>query len=391
MSQSLATRVALPFSLLAGASFLSSAGARVVDPLLHVVASDFNVAVSSVSIIVAAFTLPYGLNQILLGPIGDRFGKLRVMFFALLGYTVATALCALAPSLPLLTVARACAGAASAGLIPVGLAYIADNVPYEGRQVAMARLLNGIVLAQILAGPFGGLFGQYVGWRGVFLLLSACALVVAALMARHLLAFGDAPPIAAGFEYGNYKLLFRNRMSRLLLLGAMVDGMVFAGTFPFLAPYLRDAFGLSYAQVGVVLAFFGLGIFGYTQGARRLVPLLGEKGLVLAGGVVAAAGLAIGMLAQRWEAFIVVEPMLGLGYFMLHSVVQARATEMLPTARGTAVSGFAFMLFLGQSIGALLVGLGIAWFGYRTTFWIDAGGVLLLGLALRVLFEREAS
>jgi len=390
MDQLSPTRVAVPFSLLAGASFLSSAGARVVDPLLHVVATDFNVAVGSVSIIVAAFTLPYGLNQILLGPVGDRFGKLRVMFFALLGYAVATAFCALAPSLPFLTLARACAGVASAGLIPVGLAYVADHVPYEGRQVAMARLLNGIVLAQILAGPFGGLFGQYVGWRGVFLLLSACALVVAALLARHLRMFGDARPVAGRFTYSNYALLFHNRMSRLLLLGTMVDGMVFSGTFPFLAPYLRDAFALSYAQVGVLLAFFGLGIFGYTYGARRLIAFLGEKGLVLAGGVVAAAGLAIGMLAGRWEPFILVEPMLGFGYFMLHSVVQARATEMLPTARGTAVSGFAFMLFLGQSIGALLVGAGIAVVGYRTTFWIDAGGVLLLGVALRVLLRPQA-
>ncbi len=390
MDQHTPVRTALPFSLLAGASFLSSSGARVVDPLLHVIATDFSVSVGSVAVVVAAFTLPYGLNQLLLGPVGDRLGKLRVMFFALLGYAVATALCAAAPSLPLLTLARACAGAASAGLIPVGLAYIGDNVPYEGRQVAMTRLLNGIVLAQIFAGPFGGLFGQYVGWRGVFLLLSACALVVAGLLGRHLRIFGDAPPVAARYNYGNYRLLFRDRANRLLLLGAMVDGMVFTGTFPFLAPYLRDAFGLSYAQVGVLLAFFGFGIFGYTYGARRLIALLGETGLVLTGGIVAAAGLAIGMLAQRWELFMLVEPMLGLGYFMLHSVVQARATEMLPAARGTAVSGFAFMLFLGQSIGALLVGLGIAEFGYRTTFWIDAGGVLLLGIVLRALLRRQA-
>ncbi len=390
MDRTSPVRAALPFSLLAAASFLSSAGARVVDPLLHVIATDLNVAIGSVSIIVAAFTLPYGLNQLLLGPVGDRFGKLRVMFFALLAYAVATALCAAAPSLSSLTLARGCAGAASAGLIPIGLAYIADNVPYAGRQVAMARLLNGIVLAQIFAGPFGGLFGQYVGWRGVFVVLAAVALVVAGLLGRHHRTYGDAPPVAARFGYGNYRLLLRHPMSQLLLLGALADGMVFTGSFPFLAPYLREEFGLSYAQVGVLLAFFGFGIFGYTSGARRLIALLGETGLVLAGGIIAAAGLAIGMLAQRWELFMLVEPMLGLGYFMLHSVVQARATELLPAARGTAVSSFAFMLFLGQSIGALLVGLGITEFGYRATFWIDAGGVLLLGVALRALLRRQA-
>ena len=80
----------LPLGLLAAAGFLSSAGARVVDPLLHAIATDFSVTVPQVSVVIAAFTLPYGLNQLVLGPVGDRFGKLRVMLGALLGYALFT-------------------------------------------------------------------------------------------------------------------------------------------------------------------------------------------------------------------------------------------------------------------------------------------------------------
>ena len=62
---------ALPILLLAAAGFLSSAGARVIDPLLSVIALDFGTTVPAVSIVVAAYTLPYGLCQVLLGPAGS--------------------------------------------------------------------------------------------------------------------------------------------------------------------------------------------------------------------------------------------------------------------------------------------------------------------------------
>ena len=99
MSQGTAERTALPLGLLGAAAFLSSAGARVVDPLLHAIATDFGVGVPDLWIVIAAFTLPYGLSQLLLGPVGDRFGKLRVMLAALAGYALFTGACALASDL----------------------------------------------------------------------------------------------------------------------------------------------------------------------------------------------------------------------------------------------------------------------------------------------------
>ncbi len=383
-----AVRQALPIGLLAAAGFLSSAGARVIDPLLAVISQDFKVTVAASSIVVAAFTLAYGFSQLVLGPVGDRVGKLRLMLGALCGYAVFTGACALASGLPMLIGMRILAGAASAGLIPVCLAYIGDAVPYERRNLAISRFLIGIVLAQILAGPVGGLFGEFIGWRGVFLLLSSISVVVAALLFVAMRGLPDAVGTKT-FNPTHYLRLARSTNARLLLLAALVEGAVMIGVFPFIAPFLHQEFGLSFAAVGLVLSCFGLGALAYTRAASRLVPALGEAGLVGCGGGLIVLGLVATSVVRQKFAFVAIEAMLGLGYFMLHPVLQTRASELLPEARATAVSLFVFMLFLGSSLGALAFGGAIAAFGYRVGFAIDAAAVGLLTLWLTRLVRRR--
>lgn len=369
----------VPITLLAAAGFLSSAGARVVDSLLDVIAGDFGVGVPLVALVLAAFTVPYGLLQLVMGPVADRVGKIRVLIGALIGYAAATAGCAFAADLEALTAMRAVAGGASAGLIPVCLAYIGDNTPYEVRQITLSRFLAGVVFAQILAGPIGGVFGEFISWRGVFLLLAGAALLLAGCLIWQ--RRGAAPAVAAHPVRRAYRDLIRRGSTELMLLTAL-DGVVFTGTVPFIAPFLHERFGLSYAMAGLVLAFFGLGTLLYIRSAKRLIAQLGECGLVLTGGLVGAAGMALAAAGPNALAYVPAEILLGLGYFMLHSVLQARATELLPDARSTATSGFAFMLFMGQAAGALLCARGIELAGYRAVFGADACAIAALGLLL---------
>ncbi len=379
---------ALPLGLLAAAGFLSAAGARVMDPLLHVIATDFGTTIPAVSIVVAAYTLPYGLFQILLGPLGDRFGKLRVMLGALVLLTLANIGCALSATLDALTLLRIASGGASAAIIPLGMAYVADAVDYRDRQVTLSRYLNGTVLAQVAAGPLGGVFGQFLGWRGVFLVLAAGTATIAAALARRIANLADRRGTTA-FSIATYAVLLRSRVARIVLVAALIDGMVLMGSFPFLAPYMHEAFALPYAVVGLVLACFGLGALGYIRSARIVVPRLGEPGMVFAGGVVMSAGVTVAVITPVWPVLVVVQSALGFGFFLLHGVLQSRATEMLVHARATAVASFAFMLFLGQSLGALAMGALIARLGYRDAFLCDAAAVLALGIWLSRLLRPQ--
>jgi predicted MFS family arabinose efflux permease len=383
----LAPRI-LPMALLAAAGFLSAAGARVVDPLLSPIAHDFATTVPAASIIIAAFTLPYGLNQLLLGPLGDRYGKLRVMLGGLIGYTVFTSACALATGLPALVLLRACAGASSAGLIPVCLAYIGDAGPYEQRQITLSRFATGVVLAQIMAGPFGGAVGEFVGWRGAFAALGLAGFAVAVTLALRIRDLPDRrnPAAASGAAY---RALLARADARTLLAATAVEGALTGGVIPFIAPYLHAKFQLSYAVIGLVLACFGLGTFAYTRAARFIVPRTDEASLVLAGGVLIGAVMLAVFGGGHWLLFAPALVAIGFGYFMMHTVLQSRATELTPQARSTAVAAFVFMLFLGQALGALGFAAAIAAWGYRAAFFAAAPCLASLGCWLWSLMRRH--
>src|SRR5258706_14220994 len=172
------------FIALSLAAFFSGVSQRVTDPLLPRLAGEFSVSLGAASWVVTVFTIGYGLNQLFFGPVGDRFGKYRVIAWACIGCSLATLLCALAPGLNWLLVARLAAGSEAAAIIPLSMAWIGDVVPYEQRQPVLARFLIGQIVGVAMGQLLGGLAADFLGWRVPFYLLTAGLLL------------GRAPPFS---------------------------------------------------------------------------------------------------------------------------------------------------------------------------------------------------
>ncbi len=375
----------LPIGLFALAGFTTGSGMRVLDPLLPMLAADFGVTVSVATGVVAAFLLPYGLVQLVAGPLGDRLGKPRVACLALLVYAVAMLASALAPAYPALLAFRAAAGLAAGAVIPLLMAHLGDAVPYEERQGAIGTFSTGMVMAQLVTGPAAGVIAEAAGWRLPFALLGLLALGVGVAMAVRLgpsLWRGAAGAGGRG-RAGYAALLARPQGRRLLAIAFLNGACLFGGAFPFVGSLLIERFGRSPAEAGVIVAGFGLGAFLYTRIARRLVRRFGERGLLLMGGVGLAAGLLGLALAPGWPAVAALQLGLGFAFYLFHGVLQTRATEALPEARGTAVGGFAMALFMGQAAGSLAFGLVLALAGYGAAFAAAGAGVLALALYAR--------
>jgi hypothetical protein len=232
------------------AAFMVQADARVIDPLLHVVAHDFHTTPPAAAIVISSYALPYGLFQLLYGPIGDRVGKLRVMAACLALFSIGTFGCAFVPDIPVFAVLRFLTGVVAAAVIPMSLGYIGDKFPYEGRQIALGRFMSALMLGQIVGSTVGGLFGQYLGWRNVFIALGVAAFAVSILLAREGRRFPETPGVS---RRPGYLTLLKLPGSPLVLGTVMVEGLFVFGGLAYLASSLTDRFDINYAYAGLMV------------------------------------------------------------------------------------------------------------------------------------------
>jgi predicted MFS family arabinose efflux permease len=269
------------FFALAAAAFVSGANLRLFDALLPTVARDFGVLPTTASVVITAFTLAYGLFQVVHGPLGDRLGKLRVVGVATLIAAAASFGCSFASSLETLTILRFATGIGAAAIVPLSLAWVGDNTPYDRRQAAIGRLLSFILMGQILGPALGGALAEFVDWRRVFDVLAAIFLIVSVvLLAVDRRAARPKGMAGTGSIVDNYLRVLRDPWVRTVMLTVFLEGGLFYGAFAYTGAYLKERFDLSYLLIGGLLAGFGLGGVIYSVMVRWLLVRFGETGFV---------------------------------------------------------------------------------------------------------------
>jgi predicted MFS family arabinose efflux permease len=154
------------------------------------------------------------------------------------------------------------------------------------------------------------------------------------------------------------------------------------GAMPFLGALLRARFELSYLVIGLILAGIAVGSLLFTLSVRSLLPRLGERRLLAGGGLVSGAGFVAAVIMPHWLISIPVMVAIGFGFFMLHNTMQALASEIAPSSRATGLTLFVFCVFLGQGIGAFVLGAIIDHWGYGAAFGTAATVVVALGFWL---------
>lgn len=386
----------LAFVALSLAAFGSGVSQRVADPMLPRFAVEFDVSLGAASWIVTIFTLGYGFNQLCFGPLGDRFGKYRVIAWACVACAGASLLCALAPGFQTLLVARVIAGAMLAAIIPLAMAWIGDVVPYEQRQPVLARFLIGQILGVSAGQLLGGLAADYLGWRVPFFLLAAGFVGVSVLlfsMLRRLPARARSVSTADGHAlqrlFREFARVLRQPWACVVILTVFLEGAFLYGAFAFIATHLHQTHGLSLSASGAVVMLFGFGGFLFATTSRPLVQHLGETGLARWGGIAMFASLLAIALQPIWWWSLPACFVAGLGFYMLHNTLQTNATQMAPERRGAAVAAFAFCFFTGQSAGLALAGAAMASIGTRGIIVVAAVGVLVVAFGFAQLKAKQ--
>jgi predicted MFS family arabinose efflux permease len=296
----------------------------------------------------------------------------------------------------LLRWARVAAGATAAAIIPLSMAWIGDVIDYEHRQPVLARFLIGQIVGLSAGVWLGGYTADHLSWRAPYvaiaLLLAGVSVVLFAIWRR-------LPPVARAMRRSEGSALARmiedfgdvlgRPWARRVLVTVFLEGAFLYGPFAFIPAHLHLRFGVPLSMAGSLVMLYGLGGLLFALGSARLVPRLGEVGLVRWGGTLLALSLAGVAYTPAWAGAVPGCLLAGLGFYMLHNTLQINATQMAPQRRGAAVAAFASCFFLGQSAGVALAAEGVERWGTPAAIAFGALGVIAVALNFARLRARR--
>ncbi|MGH6816354.1 MAG: MFS transporter [Hyphomicrobiaceae bacterium] len=377
--------------VLALSAFVGAVAVRIVDPVVPDIAHALNSTTATAALLASAFAFPYAFGQPILGPLSDAVGKARIIQVCMAVLAAMLVLSALAPTIETLFAARIVAGLAAGGIFPAAFAMLGDRVAFAERQVTLSRVLMAALAGQLTGAIGSGLIAAAVGWRTVMTLsgiLAAAAAIVAMAGLKPRAGVQRTSFTLANMRIG-YAAVFRNPRTPICFAAVFVEGLAMFGLLPYVATLLQERAAGGIKEAGFVIAGMGLGGLLFTFAVRKILQVLrGMLNLMRAGGVLAGAGLAAVAFAGPWPWQMAAFTLAGSGFFMLHNSLQTQATELAPSARGSAVALHAFFFFLGQATGPVLYGFGLAVAGPVATILTAAAVMAILGFVIAELLSR---
>lgn len=358
----------LTLATLCAATLVAQVDTSVVNLAVRPVGAYFHVQVSALQWVVDSYNLVYAVLLLTGGLLADIYGRRRVFMAGAGVFTLASLLCAAAPSVAILITGRALAGVGAALLLPASLAIIRvvwSDAAQRGRALGIWAACNG--LAFVIGPGLGGVLIGRFGWRSIFLVVVPLGLAALLLASRSIPESSD--PQHRRFD------------ASAQLLGALALGGLAVA-----AIQSHDALGAALAALAVSLVALVLFLkLEAKRGPRALVPLDMFRNREFSGAVAATAGMTFGMygvlflLPLTWQSAGTLEP-LGAGLalmpmalvFVLVSPFSGALTRRLGarfmTGGGVTIIGCGLLVIAATArsaslpaveVGMMLTGLGM--------------------------------
>lgn len=382
----------IPLVVVLGAVALAvSYNQRMLDPLTAVIARDAAYEVSRVVLLSPAFTLPYALGQPLLGPLADSLGKAKVLRLSMLLILFSSAAGYFATDYWWLFFWRFLAGIGAGGIIPVALALIADRTPVEERQIALSHFMSVVMIGQLYVSPLSAWLASHVGWQFNFVVAAGMATFSTLLLLWRVKPNPAAvrKPFSVPAAARTYRAILSSPIARTCYAAVFAEGSFIFSIVPHIAPYLEFRHLGGSVEAGYVLAAMGVGGMLYAAAIRALARRHSIFMLMQAGTLMIAAGLAGVALLPSWPLIALAYGIVGFGFYMLHSGLQTRVTEVMPESRASVVSLHAFSMFIGFAVGPPVFGWLAGTIGFAPAILFCAAGILLAGTGAVQFLRRR--
>jgi len=367
----------------------------VIMGMLPIVGADLGVDVPTAGQYVSSYAIGVVVGAPLLTALTVRLARRWTLVGLLVLFTLGNLLSALGPTHEALLATRFLTGLPHGAFFGVGVLVAASLVAPGRRGRAMATVVLGLTVANVVGVPAGTFIAQQLGWRWTFAAIALVG-VVATVAVGVLAPRGERDTTAAGSLRAELAAFARPQV--LLTLAVVIFGLggLFA-SYSYVTPMLTDVAGLAESSVPWVLVLVGVGMTaGSFLGGRMsdrstLATLAG--GLV----VVIAVLLALPAFLDSPAVAVVLLVLLGFGSLALGPAIQMRIVEQAGGAPTMVSAGVQSAFNIANTIGAWLGGAVIAaGAGLRAPNLVGAAlavvGLVLLGAsALLELRQRRTT
>lgn len=378
------TRMPVAVYILGLSVFALGTSEFMLSGLLPPIAEDMGVTIPQAGLLISAFAVGMVVGAPLLAVATLRLPRRTTLVSLISLFGLGQVAGALAPSYELLFASRIVSALACAGFWAVGAAVAIAMVEQHQRARAMAVMIGGLSIANVLGVPAGAFLGEQFGWRSAFWAVAAASAIALAgiLTLIPKIPLPDEKP-----KLSRELRIYRDRQVWLSIgITALAAGGVFCA-FSYLSPLLTDVAGLDSGWVPWILGLFGVGaLLGTTLGGRIADAHL--FGVMLWGITASTVFLtALALLASTAAAAIALSFLLGFSAFFTAPALNARMFNVAGAAPTLAGATTTAAFNLGNTGGPWLGGTVIdAGYGFSATAW--AGGamtVTAIGLGLVAL------
>jgi MFS transporter, DHA1 family, multidrug resistance protein len=339
-------------------------------PSFPTIVNDFHTTASLVQISLTSCLLGLGLGQLFIGPLSDVKGRRQPLLIFITLYLLASIICALAPNIYFLIIARLVQGFAAAGGLVISRAIVRDL--FSGRELTKFFTMMVLVgnLGPIVAPIAGGGILAFTNWHGVFIALAiigAVLLFTVAFKLEETLPEENRVPSNLPQIMNNFGSLFRDRT----FMGyALAQGFTTAGIFAYVSgvPFVyQNIYEVTPQQFSFLFGTNGLALIIGSQLVGRFADIIPERTFLKIGLVISNIAGAVLLIALLLKAplFAVAIPI----FFFISSISMigttsfALAIETQGHIAGSASALLGLLPFLLGSLTAPLVGIAGAYTG----------------------------
>ncbi len=295
--------------------FLGTIDGGIVNIALPTLTRELHASIEGVRWTVLAYMITLASLMLPIGFLGDKLGKKNIYNAGFVIFTIASALCGIAPNLATLVTFRILQAIGAAMMTSLGMALVTESFPPNQRGKALG-ITGSIVSVGIIAGPaIGGFMVEHFNWRSLFYVNVPIGIAGSIMAAKFI-------PNIKHQQRTNRSYMYILRSPQLML--PLATGFLFfaiTSGLNFLLPfYLENVLNLTSSRAGIIMGITPVVLGALAPVSGILSDRIGTTRITIAGSIIAALGFSILLTLEastqiHWVVLALIPPALGLALF----------------------------------------------------------------------------